>query len=396
MSASLVAAGASYVVIFALVSIHELAHGLTAVALGGYFPFMRLGIFSGSAVYLFPSGSSAWKEALVLLAGPLTSLCAALLMMGLVATGIKSRTAKLLALLAGELAALAFVFGTGLLSLWQPDGGGGDAGRALALFALPRVYQYLAGAIWLMLGALLAVGFLRLLFRELAGSFPLDFSPRQILAVVAAVAVVIATQAILLGNAGASRSSGLFLSRKPPEVTVSACNVALTLGDEYRARVRVLMRPYVDRQEFLWERVKNDEPEDWGAYERFVLQKLPLMLGTDEVRIVRRYSDPEAEFFNGTWGRGARVVEAEVNLSSLPYLKESRDVRVLRLVDFWRSEGAGYIDLTKVSTEGGLRIGGFESHPEGTGAPALRTARQLQWENTSFDHSFAVSYIAIR
>jgi hypothetical protein len=395
MAASLVAAGASYVVVFALVSIHELAHGFMAVALGGYFPFVRVGVVSGSAVYLFPSDSPAWKEALVLLAGPLTSLGAALLMMGLVVTGIKNRRAKLLALLAGELASLAFIFGTGLLSLWRPDGGG-DAGRFLVLLAFPRVYQYLVGAIWLLLGALLALGFLRLLFKELAGSFPLALSRRQILAVAAAAVAVAAAQTILLGGVGGARPSGLFLTRKPPEVTVSACNVALTLGDEYRARVRVLMRPYVDRQGFLWERVRNDEPEDWAIYERFTLQKIPLMLGADDVRIVRRYSDSEAEFFNGTWGRGARVVEVEVNLSSLPYLRESREVRVLRVVDFWRSEGAGYIDLTKVSTEGGLRIGGFESQPEGADAPVVRTARQLQWENTSFDHSFTVSYIAIR
>jgi hypothetical protein len=172
--------------------------------------------------------------------------------------------------------------------------------------------------------------------------------------------------------------------------------VAVTLGQEYRARVQVLMRPFVDRHDFLWRRVKDAEPEDWAPYERFVMRKLPLMLGTEDVRIVRRYSDPEAEFFNGTWGRGARVVEAEVNLSGLPYLRESQEVRVLRVVDFWRSEGAGYIDSTRVSTEGGLRIGGVQSQPEGAAAPALRTASQLRWENTSFDHSFAVSYIAIR
>ena len=389
-----VAAGASYVVVYALVSLHELAHGFAAVALGGYFPFVRIGVGGGSAVYLFPADSPAWKEAVVLLAGPLTSLGAALLMLGLVAAGVKSKRGKLLALLVGELAALAFIFGTGLLSLWRPGGGGGDAGRALGLLALPRVYQYSAGAIWLLLGALLALSFLRLLFRELSGSFPVTFSPRQLIGVTAAAVALAAAQPILFG--GGARHPGLFLSRKPPEITVSACNVALTLDDEYRARVRVLMRPFVDRQDFLWQRVKDGEPEDWAPYEHFVLRKLPLMLGTDDVRIVRRYADAEAEFFNGSWGRGARVVEAEVNLSGLPYLGESRDVRVLRVVDFWRSEGAGYIDLTRVRTEGGLRIGGFESHPEGASAPVLRSARQLQWENTSFDHSFAVSYIAIR
>lgn len=395
LSVSLPAAGASYLVVFALVSLHELAHGLTAVSLGGYFPYVRVGLLSGSAGYLFPAGSPAWKEVLVLLAGPLTSLGVALLMLGLVATGMKERRTGPLALLVGLFAALAFIFGTGLLSLFQPGGGGGDAGRALALLALPRVYHYLVGAVWLLIGGVLAVCFFRLLFRELAGLLtPKAYSRGQVLAVTTAAVILAATQAMLFG--GGPGSSGLFLSRKPPEVTVSACNVSLTINDDLRASVRVLMRPFVDRQDFLWDRVKDGEPEDWGAYERFVLQKVPLMLGTDGVRIVRRYSDREAAFFNGGWGRGARVVEAEVDLSGLPYLGDSREVRVLRVVDFWRSEGTGYIDLTKVGTEGGLRIGGFESHPAGTGTPALRSASQLQWVNTSFDHSFAYSYIAIR
>jgi hypothetical protein len=102
--------------------------------------------------------------------------------------------------------------------------------------------------------------------------------------------------------------------------------------------VRVLMRPFIDRQEFLWERVKGDEPEDWSVYERFVRQKIPLMLGTDDVRITGHHSDPEAGFFNGRWGRGARVVEAEVNLAGLPCLRDSQQVRVLRVVDFWQRE----------------------------------------------------------
>lgn len=392
---SLLAAGASYLVIFALVSLHELAHGFAAVSLGGYFPYVQVGLLSGSAGYLFPAGSPAWKEVLVLLAGPLTSLGVALLMLGLVVTGMKGGRARPLALLVGGLAALAFVFGTGLLSLFVPGGGGGDAGRALALLALPRVSHYLVGAVWLLIGGGLAVCFFRLLLLELGGILTAQtYSRGQVLAVTTAAVILAAVQAMLFG--GGSGSSGLLLTRRPPEVSVSACNVSLTIDDEFRGRVRVLMRPFVDRQDFLWQRVKDSEPEDWGAYERFVLQKVPLMLGTDGVRIVRRYSDPEAGFFNGSWGRGARVVEAEVDLSGLPYLGESREVRVLRVVDFWRSEGTGYIDLTKVETEGGLHIGGFESHPAGTGKPDLRSASQLQWVNTSFDHSFANSYIAIR
>jgi hypothetical protein len=458
---------AAYVIIFGLVFLHEMAHGGTAVALGGYFPFVQVGLGRGGAAYFFPADSPAWKEVLVLLAGPLTNFGAAVVILGWVATGIENRRARLLALLAGELSALGFIFGTGVLTLWGAASGG-DVGRALALLNLPRLYQYVVGALWLLLGLALAASLFRLFFKELAAYFPaatygarlalivsalaapvcviygaqsfgdlgaslagrgplgnsiwyaalllpaclllplalsragseqtgsrFGVSRRQFLSLLACATLLAAARATLFAG-DRERPDGLFLSRRPPEVTVAACNVVLNIDDEYRARVRVLMRPFVEEQKFLWRRVKDGEPEDWGTYEQFVREKLPLMLGTEDFRITGHHSEPDAGFFNGTWDRGARVVEAEVNLSRLPYLKEGQGVRVLRIEDFWRSKGAGYIDLTEVELDGGLEFGNFKSQPRGAGAPALRSERRLRWENTSFDRSFAVSNILIK
>lgn len=465
---SVVTTFAAYVIIFGLVFVHEMAHGCTAVALGGYFPFVRVGLSRGGAAYFFAADSPAWKEVLVLLAGPLTNFGVAVVMLGWVATGVESRLGRLLALLTGGLAALGFIFGTGALSVWGPAAGG-DVGRALSLMSLPRVYQYVVGALWLLLGLALAAGLFRLFFKGLAEYFPTaTYGARLLLvvsAVVAPVCVIYGAQGfgdlgaalagqrllsnstllyaalllpaglllpLLLGRVGSEQTRpwfsvsrgqflsllaaascvaaaqvtlfagdretppGMFLSRRPPEVTVSACNVVVTIDDEYRARVRVLMRPFVEEQKFLWQRVENGEPEDWAVYEQFVRRKIPLMLGSDDFRVTGRYSDPEAEFFNGSWGRGARVVEAEVNLSRMPYLKEGQDVRVLRIEDFWRMAGAGYIDMTEIRLDGGLRFGGMRSQPRGAGTPSVRSDKQLRWENTSFERSFAVSHITIK
>jgi hypothetical protein len=155
------------------------------------------------------------------------------------------------------------------------------------------------------------------------------------------------------------------------------------------------MRPFSDHHGFLWDRIKQTEPEDWSCYERFVEQNLPLMITSEEIRIVGHYADPEAAFFSGRWEKGARIVEAEVDLSQMPYLRGSIRSRVLKLVDFWRSTGAGYIDFAEIKLDGDLRIGDFQSQPDSAAVPTLYSPTELRWENSSFEKSFSISYIAI-
>lgn len=461
---SLTMVSAYYVIVYALVFIHEMAHGCAALVLGGHFPFMQVGISKGNAIYIFPMGSLNWKEIVVLVAGPLVNFLIAILILGLVVTGIKNQQKRLLLILVGGLSALGFIAGTGLLYFWKSDSG--DVGRALGLLRSMPVYRMAIGAVWLLLGAAMVVSFLQVFFKELARFFPTATYRDRLLLVSSAIAIpaliIIGGQTLSALNAGESmnlpgqllyaglllvvaflhplairsssdglakqsfimsprviavfliaatslaviqyemfdsrnaKSSGLFLSRKPPEITVSACNVRLTIDEDYRARVQMLMRPFVSQQEFLWDRIKNDDPENWEYYERFVQENLPLMLGAYEFRIVNRYAGTQVPFFNGKWDSGARVIEAEVDLSRLPHLKGPQSNRVLKIVDFWRNQGAGYLDFTEIKVGGSLRINDFESHPDSAATPKLYSAKQLQWENSGFEHSFAVSYVAIR
>lgn len=385
----------SYVIIYTLIFIHEMAHGCTALALGGYFPFVQIGISNGSAVYFFPMGTAGWKDVMVLLAGPLSNFLIALTMMGLVATGIKRRQLRLPAILVGGLSALGFITGTGLLFVWWS--GNGDIGRALNLMHFSRTLRFLSGGIWLLLAIAMVVSFVRLLFKELAKFFPVETYKSRLLLVFstigAPILIIIGIQSL---SNFSNNPSGLFLSRKPPEVTVSACNVRLTIREDYSARACILMRPFISQHRFLWEQVKNTEPESWAYYDQFVRENLPLMLVTDNFHIVSRRADPEAPFFNGDWDNGARVIEAEVNLSQLPYMRGPQSNRVLRIVDFWRNRGIGYLDFIEIKLEGSLQIYDHKSQPDSAGSPILLSNKQLQWENPSFEKGFAVSYLAIR
>lgn len=78
------------------------------------------------------------------------------------------------------------------------------------------------------------------------------------------------------------------------------------------------MRPYVREHNFLWDRVKIGAPADWQPYEEFVKKSVPAFLGTNQFRIIDRNADAQAQFFNGDWSGGARVIEAELNVSDLP------------------------------------------------------------------------------
>ncbi|PYP90014.1 MAG: hypothetical protein DMF61_02095 [Blastocatellia bacterium AA13] len=104
----------------------------------------------------------------------------------------------------------------------------------------------------------------------------------------------------------------------PLEVAVSACNIRITVSDATTLRVRLPMRPYVREHNFLWDRVKIGAPADWQPYEEFVKKSVPAFLGTNQFRIIDRNADAQAQFFNGDWSGGARVIEAELNVSDLP------------------------------------------------------------------------------
>jgi hypothetical protein len=156
------------------------------------------------------------------------------------------------------------------------------------------------------------------------------------------------------------------------------------------------MRPFVSQHRFLWEQVSKTEPESWAYYDQFAHENLPLMFGTDSFRIVDRHADSQAPFFNGDWQNGARVIEAELDLSQLPYMQGPKSNRVLKIVDVWRNQGIGYLDFIEIKLEGGLQIYDYKSQPDTAATPVLLSGKHLQWQNPSFEKSFGVSYLAIR
>jgi len=201
-----------------------------------------------------------------------------------------------------------------------------------------------------------------------------------------------AAQPFVFGNDRANPSGHFFGS--PPEVQVSACNIGLAIREDSTARVRLLMRPFAPQHEFLWNRVKQREPADWKYYDEFALANLPVLLGTSDVKLAGHYADPEAPFFTGSWDKGARVVEVDVDLSRSLQFDGSKPNRVLKLVDFWRRRQIGYIDFTEVKVEGALQITGVAVEPAGASPPSLRSRNAVRWENRNLGGSFESGFVA--
>lgn len=461
---------ALYVVGHSLIAIHEIAHGATAVALGGHYPFVQIDADGGRSLFLMPPDSAPWKEAVALLAGAFSNFLVALIALALISAVPMDWKTRLFVAFVGGLSALLLVTGVGLLPPWWVKYK--ETGRALELLNLPRIYQVFIKSLWLGSGIAMFAGLFRLFYKEICRFFPAKsykdrlliatstfaipvlvigavlsvvmlssgategvinprrhyphlmllvltyillplvipsdrhereketfIFPRRLFVSLAAVAVGFAIiQPIVFGNSR-KNPRGLFLSR-PPEFAVQACNVSITLHEDYKADVRFLMRPFPAEHGFLWKRIRDLEPENWGVYEEFVRDNLPRLLPSlskpQEVHILNRYSDPEARFFNGEWNAGARVIEARIDELQLPPDKgKDKKIRVLSIVDFWRSRRLGYIDHAELKLEGALQVVGLVTRPEGSGSPTSRQNNYLEWKNT-FDNHFLVSFVGIK
>jgi hypothetical protein len=467
---SVVVTMALYIVGHALIAIHEIAHGVTAVALGGYYPFVQIDAEGGRSLYFMPPNSAAWREAMVLLAGAFSNFLVALIALALIAAAPMRWKTKLFVAFVGGLSALLLVTGAGLLPPWWVKYK--ETGDALEMLKLPRIYQVFIKSLWLMSGVAMFAGLFRLFYKEVCRFFPNEsyrdrlliatstfaipvlviasvlsvvmlnsgftegvinpkrhyphliflvltyfllplvipsgrhrqekeafiFPRRQFVTLAAVVVGFAITQPIVFGNSR-KEPRGLFLSR-PPEVSVQACNVSITLHEGYRANVRFLMRPYPAEHGFMWKRIRDLEPEDWNIYEQFVRDNLPQLLPAlskqQGFHVVNHYSSPSARFFNGGWDTGARVIEVQVDSLELPFDKgKDKEVRVLSIVDFWRSRRIGYIDHAELKLEGPLQVTGLATQPKGSGRPASRQSNYLEWQNT-LDNHFLVSYVGIK
>ncbi len=444
-----------YAVYQALTFFHELAHGLTAVSLGGYFPFVAVDADGGRSIFYFPLGSRLWKEALVLLAGPIFNFLVAVLALVIIAVGTKESRARLFWALVGGVSALMVINMTGVFPPWRRNYK--ETGQALAMLGFPFAFQVTVKCLWLVFNVILIISFFRLIFRQVSYEFPTN-TYRQRLALVTSVlifpcVVIMGFQSIIMLNAGfgegvinpnrhlphmillvvvflsmpfvitSAKSEspasfaitgrqilgwgvaavaiailqpvifgndrlnprGLFLTKQLPEVNIEACNVVVTLESDDTARVQLRMRPFNQTHNFLWNKANNYDPAEWKYYEEFARKNLRVFLGTDDFEIVGKYADRSTKFYNGAWGDGARVIEAQVPVSSLVKADADGGNRALKLVDFWSVRGIGYIDYAEVNVENGLRIKNVNIDPSVTSSMRLQSDnKRLRWQNTPF------------
>lgn len=444
-----------YVVYQSLTFFHELAHGLTAVSLGGYFPFVAVDADGGRSIFYFPLGAQLWKEAIVLLAGPVFNFLVAVIALVIIAVGTKESRARLVWALVGGVSALMVINMTGVFPPWRRNYK--ETGQALAMLGFPFAFQVTAKCLWLVFNAILIISFFRIIFRQVSYEFPTG-TYRQRLALVTSVLIfpciiIMSFQSIIMLSAGFGEGvinpnrhlphmillvvvflsmpfiissvksdkqasfavngrqllgwgiaaiaiaslqpvifgndrynpRGLFLTKQLPEVNIEACNVIVTLDSDDKARVQLRMRPFNQTHNFLWDRANTYDPAEWKYYEEFARKNLRVLLGTDDFEIVGKYADRSLSFFNGAWGPGARVIEAQVPVSSLVKADADSGNQELKLVDFWGVRGMGYIDYAEVNVKNGLRIKNVNIDPSATAPTRLQADnKRFQWLNTPF------------
>lgn len=275
--------------------------------------------------------------------------------------------------------------------------GSGEIAAGLRMLGLPAGARVAVKAAWLIAQLCLGAFFVRWLLQRARARGPLWMAVWHAhpggsgWAYAAAAAAAVCIQLFAFGL-DAQHPRGLFLTADPPEVTVAACNVHLRFEPGARVRVQVLMRPFVSQHRFLWERVRNSEPKRWETYDDFVRRGVPRLVPAATWRIVERRADRSARFYvDGRWETGARVVEAEAELSAWGGDRE----RTVKIVDFWRKQGIGYFDAVEAETGGALTIGRLNVVPRDSRPPAILSERLVRWENSEFQGSFEESYLTL-
>lgn len=163
----------------------------------------------------------------------------------------------------------------------------------------------------------------------------------------------------------------------PEEERPQACNITISLKQDFSARIDFLMRPYTNR--LFWEKVKHRTP-NWPAYTKFIEKNLPVMLGISDYRIVEKINDTTSSFYHGTDDLGARRISIVLRLDeSMKKIGES--TYVLDITDFWRIK-RGYVEKMEILLDEGMRFSGYELTPDHAKKPDRYDDRTVVWENT--------------
>jgi hypothetical protein len=442
-----------FAVDFAVVLIHELAHGTVALALGGQFSFFQMFPGSGRSVVILPYGAPAWKQSIILLSGHLAHLLIALVLIPVVWRMASRNRWRFIAALAGVSASINTPIGAGLVN-------NNELNQALSGLEISASLQVLIKTVWLLTELAFAAFFLRRLFAYMDQIEPLDNYWSRLRAVLAvwglpwlalsipyalfnhpadlksnSIGVPLILIFILLfalpllinaklqsGSApstpdlsrgvltyaamaaalllvftfafGHDRSHprGIFLSRHPAEITVAACNVKIHLDRGRNAHVTFLMRPFVSQHSFLWDAVRSQPPDRWDYYEAFVADNLPRLLPVKSWKMAATSSAAESLFYiDGRWSKGSRVIEADVQLSDPGRVALNDTVTV---TDFWKSQRLGNIDLVEVEFGHGLTLAELNMEPRNSQKPAT-SATSVRWLNPTYQSAFVTTRLTV-
>jgi hypothetical protein len=172
------------------------------------------------------------------------------------------------------------------------------------------------------------------------------------------ILAVLAIQFSLFGRDSASPKGIIFSPVR--ETAVRGCNVRIVASSMLQAQVSLAMRPFSPSQEFLWQSVRSHEPEDWQVYEEFARENIPILLHVASLSLIAKRTDLTTPFFTAfSKGVGSRSIEARVELH--PASDDSRGQKTLRVRDFWRTSGIGFIDKIEFDAPAGWTI--VETHP---------------------------------
>ena len=155
-----------------------------------------------------------------------------------------------------------------------------------------------------------------------------------------------------------------FLWSMPEEDKVTACNVTISINEDFNAQIDFLMRP--SSRHLFWEKMKH-QPPNWQVYTRFIETNLPVLLGISNYDIIHRLDDVTSPFYIRKYDSGARRISLEANLETVVQ-KINENTYSLEITDFWRIKG-GYLEKLQVHLNKGMSFSDYELIPKDAKKP---------------------------
>jgi hypothetical protein len=191
------------------------------------------------------------------------------------------------------------------------------------------------------------------------------------------------------------RPRGIFIYRHPPENAVAALNMLIHIDGAHHATITMAMRPFVSSQAFLWIKVRSNEPINWMPYDVFAMKTTTAIFPTGHYKLLRHYNAPDRNFFvDGATFKGARVVEAEETWDE--DTNDEGPIHGIHLVDTWKQNRVGYLDMIGIETGTALEITGIHTMPEQFHNPYLLSPHSVMWVNRDFRSAYETYDVTVK